>query len=163
VCSSDLLSVTQLGKRAFARWGARSIALGLAIQLAGIGLMSAVCAGLLGEPQRWVLAWPGLLAQGLLGLGVGFIGPPLTSVSLQAVPRSQAGGASGVVNAGRQFAAVAAVALVAALVQRHGGSHTPATLLLALPALALMAVAGAVLAWRLPSLPVPAAAPGGAH
>lgn len=160
-----MLSVTHLGKRAFARWGARCIGLGLAIQLAGVGLMAVLSAGLLGEPQRWVLAWPGLLAQGLLGLGVGFIGPPLTAVSLQAVPRSQAGGASGVVNAGRQFAAVAAIALVAVAVQRHGGSPTPAILLHALPALVLMVLAGAVLAWRLPRLAPAgaAAAPASAH
>jgi len=149
-------SITWLGKRAFARWGARCIALGTALQLAGSALMAAVCAGALGEPARVAMGWPGLLAQALLGLGVGFVGPPLTAVSLQAVPRSQAGGASGVVNAGRQFAAVGGVALVAALVPRPGpGGHSPAVLLQAMPALALMALAGAALAWRLPRLAAP--------
>lgn len=146
-----MLSVTHLGKLAFARWGARCIVLGLAIQALGVALMGAVAAGLLGPPVQQVMAWPGLLAQGLLGLGVGFIGPPLTSVTLQAVPRHQAGGASGVVNAARQFAAVAAVALAAALV--HAGTrqgHAPTTVLLALPAIGLLIVAGAVLAWCLP-------------
>lgn len=158
------LSITHLGKRAFARWGARCIALGLALQLAGMGLMAAVCAGLLGPPVQQVMAWPGLLSQGLLGLGVGFIGPPLTAVTLQAVPRSQAGGASGVLNAGRQLAAVAAIALVAALV--HGGAtrggYAPTTLLLALPGLALLLLASAAMVWRLPHLAL-AQAPGAAH
>lgn len=157
-----MLSVTHLGKRAFARWGPRCIVLGLSIQAAGVALMAAVASGLLGPPVQQVMAWPGLLAQGLLGLGVGFIGPPLTSVTLQSVPRQQAGGASGVVNAGRQFAAVAAVALVAAFV--HAGSSagfSPTTVLIALPALALPMAAGGVLAWRLPRSPeAPAPGPG---
>lgn len=148
-----MLSVTHLGKRAFARWGTRSIALGLGLQAGGIALMALVSLGALGPPVQQVLAWPGLLAQGLLGLGVGFIGPPLTSVTLQSVPRAQAGGASGLVNAGRQFAAVAAVALVAALVQ-HGRAAglSPRTVLLALPGLGLLMATGAALAWRLPPL-----------
>lgn len=147
-----MLSITTIGKLAFERLGVRSIVLGLAVQLAGIGLMAAVAVGALGDPVQQVLAWPGLLAQGLLGLGVGFIGPPLTAVTLQSVPRSQAGGASGVLNAGRQFAAVGAIALTAALIH---GSHTafaPVTLLRALPGLLLMLVAGGVLAWRLPRI-----------
>lgn len=146
-----MLSVTHLGKRAFTRWGPRCIALGLGIQAVGVALMAAVSLGLLGEPVAQVLAWPGLLAQGLLGLGVGFIGPPLTAVTLQSVPRAQAGGASGVVNAGRQFAAVAAIALVAALVHSGGSQgHAPTTVLLALPALGLLMLAGGLMAWRLP-------------
>lgn len=159
-----MLSVTHLGKRAFARWGTRCIALGLAIQATGMGLMALVAVGAFGSPVQHVMASPGLLAQGLLGLGVGFIGPPLTSITLHAVPRAQAGGASGVVNAARQFAAVAAVAVVAALV--HGGievgasgsghGYAPTTLLWALPGLLVMMVTGTWLAWRLPSV---AAAP----
>lgn len=147
-----MLSVTSLGKLAFARLGARCIVLGLAIQLAGIGLMAAVATGALGDPVQQVMAWPGLLAQGLLGLGVGFIGPPLTSVTLQSVPRNQAGGASGVLNAGRQFAAVAAIALVAALIQGGHPGFAPTTLLQALPGLLLLMVAGSWMAWRLPRI-----------
>lgn len=82
-----MLGVTSLGGLAFARLGARCIALGLAIQGAGMALMAAVAAGALGDPPQQVMAWPGLLSQGLLGLGVGFIGPPLTSATLQSVPR----------------------------------------------------------------------------
>ncbi|MFO1340481.1 MAG: MFS transporter [Burkholderiaceae bacterium] len=147
-----MLSVTTLGRVAFTRLGARCIVLGLATQAAGLGLMAGVCVGLLGEPVQQALSWPGLLAQGLMGLGVGFIGPPLTAVTLESVPREQAGGASGVLNAGRQFAAVAAIALVAALV--HAGpaqGFTPRTLLLALPGLVALILASAWLAWRLPS------------
>ncbi len=157
-----MASVTHLGKRAFARLGARAIALGLLIQALGMALMAAIAAGLLGEPARQVMSWPGMLAQGLLGLGVGFIGPPLTAISLQSVPREQAGGASGAVNAGRQFAAVAAIALVAALIQaRPGRSYAPDTLLLALPGLMTLLVASAWIAWRLPPValvPAPASA-----
>lgn len=157
------LSITHLGKLAFARWGARCIVLGLALQGAGIGLMAAVAGGVLGEPVDQVLAWPGLLAQGLVGLGVGFIGPPLTTVTLQAVPRAQAGGASGVVNAGRQFAVVAAIALVAALVHRGtGDGHAPGTLLRALPGLAALIGASTWMAWRLPRA-APQAAPAATH
>lgn len=144
-----MLSVTTLGRLAFARLGARCIVLGLLIQGAGMALMGAICTGALGTPVQVVLGWTGLLAQGLLGLGVGFIGPPLTSVTLQAVPRDQAGGASGVVNAGRQFAAVTAIALVAALIH-DGRGYTPATLLQAMPGLAVLMGLGVWLAWRLP-------------
>ena len=149
-----MLSITHLGKRAFARWGARCILIGLAIQGAGITLMALVAIGMLGDPVRQVLAAPGLLAQGLLGLGVGFIGPPLTAVTLQSVPRTQAGGASGVVNAGRQFATVGTIALVAALMHGSGGpAASPATLLRAVPGLLLLLLAAAAaLAWRLPLL-----------
>lgn len=157
-----MLSITTLGKRAFARLGARCIVLGLALQLGGMALMSAVAAGALGEPAVRVMGWPGLLAQGLLGLGVGFIGPPLTAVTLQSVPRSQAGGASGVLNAGRQFAAVAAIALMAALI--HGGRQgvQPTTLLQALPGLVALVLASSWLAWRLPRVAAPPA-PAAAH
>ncbi|MFG6428955.1 MFS transporter [Roseateles sp. LYH14W] len=148
-----MCSVTYLGKLAFARFGSRCIVLGLAIQAGGIGLMASTAAGLWGEPVRQVMGWPGLLAQGLLGLGVGFIGPPLTAVTLQSVPREQAGGASGVVNAGRQFAAVGGIALVAALIHSADGQrHAPTTLLLALPGLCALMAVSAVLAWRLPPL-----------
>ncbi|MFD0668331.1 MFS transporter [Ramlibacter sp. MAHUQ-53] len=157
IAGGVMLSVSHLGKRAFARWGGRCIVLGLGIQMTGVALMAAVSAGLLGDPVRWVLHWPGLLAQGLLGLGVGFIGPPLTAVTLQGVPRSQAGGASGVVTAARQFCGVAAIALVAALVQGGSGGYTPATLLRALPGLLAMVLAGGWVAWRLP--PVATASP----
>jgi MFS family permease len=147
-----MLSVTTLGRIAFARLGARCIALGLAIQGLGLGLMALICAGLLGDPVRQVLLLPGLLAQGLLGLGVGFIGPPLTAVTLQSVPREQAGGASGAVNAGRQFAAVAAIALVAAWIPTAPEQQaSPRTLLLVLPILAALLVAGMGLSWRLPA------------
>jgi EmrB/QacA subfamily drug resistance transporter len=148
IAAGVMLSVTHLGKRAFARWGVRCIVIGISIQAAGIALMACVAAGALGDPVLHVLAWPGLLAQGLLGLGVGFIGPPLTSVTLQAVPRAQAGGASGVVNAVRQFAVVAAIALVAALMQ-GAETHAPSSLLRALPGLAALMAVGAGMAWRL--------------
>jgi EmrB/QacA subfamily drug resistance transporter len=158
-----MLSVTTLGRLAFARLGARCIVLGLALQSAGLMLMAAVGTGLWGDPVHWVLAWPGLLAQGLAGLGVGFIGPPLTTVTLQSVPRDQAGGASGVVNAGRQFAAVAAIALVAGLMPSSAqASFAPSSLLQALPGLLSMMVLGAFLAWRLPALQTHGA-PASAH
>lgn len=148
-----MLSVTYLGKLAFARLGARCILLGLGLQAASIALMAATAAGLWGEPVLRVMAWPGLLAQGLLGLGVGFIGPPLTALTLQAVPRDQAGGASGVLNAGRQFAAVAAIAVVAASIHRpDAASHSPTLLLWAVPGLALLMGASVLLARRLPPL-----------
>lgn len=147
-----MLSVTYLGKLAFARLGGRCILLGLLFQAAGIALMAGIAAGMWGEPVTLVMQWPGFLAQGLLGLGVGFIGPPLTALTLHAVPRDQAGGASGVVNAARQFAAVAAVALVAGLV--HGpaeAGHTPLLLTTTLPGLGALLLASVALAWRLPA------------
>lgn len=146
-----MLSITVLGKRAFARWGARCIALGLLLQAAGIALMALLSTGALGVPVAQVMGWPGLLAQALLGLGVGFIGPPLTAVTLQSVPRHQAGGASGVLNAARQFAGVAAVALVAAMLHSgSAGGYRPTTVLLALPVLGLLIVGAGLLAWGLP-------------
>jgi hypothetical protein len=108
-----------------------------------------------------VLSWRGYLAQGLLGLGVGFIGPPLTAVTLQAVPRDQAGGASGVVNAARQYAAVGAIAMVSALLAVGGRTFAPATLLVAMPGLAALIALSLWMAWTLPPLelaPAPAAA-----
>lgn len=159
-----MLSMSGPGRRAFAAFGARCIPIGLAIQAAGIVLMALVCNGTLGEPVAQVMSWPGLLSQGLVGLGVGFVGPPLTSVTLQSVPREQAGGASGAVNAGRQFAAVAAIALVAALIHGGRGGFAPDTLLRALPGLAALMGASAWLAWRLPRIdphaaPVPSRGP----
>lgn len=149
-----MVSVSHLGQRAFARMGTGCILVGLALQALGMAGMAAVCAGALGEPVRAVMSWPGLSAQALLGLGVGFIGPPLTAVTLQAVPRDQAGGASGVVNACRQFAAVSAVALVATLMHGAGAAPAgPAVLLRALPALLVPMAVGAWLAWRWPPLP----------
>ena len=59
--------------------------------------------------------------------------------------------ASGVVNAGRQFAAVTAIALVAALIH-NGQGYTPATLLQAMPGLAGLMGLGVWLAWRLPGI-----------
>jgi len=156
-----MLSVTTLGKLAFARLGGRCILLGLLIQAAGIALMWAIGEGWLGEPVSQVLRWPGWLAQGMLGLGVGFIGPPLTAVTLHAVPREQAGGASGVVNAGRQFASVAAIALVAALVHADRGvSLSPHTLQQALPGLGLLLLISLWVAWRLPQTAAGAPAAG---
>jgi len=146
-----MLSVTTLGRLAFARLGGRCIGLGLAIQGLGLALMGALSAGLLGEPAQQVLSWPGLLSQGLLGLGVGFIGPPLTAVTLMAVPREQAGGASGAVNAGRQFASVAAIALAAAAIHTGPGQvFSPRTVLQVLPVLGALLGVSLVLSWRLP-------------
>ncbi|WP_077035474.1 MFS transporter [Pelomonas sp. KK5] len=151
-------SVTWLGRVAFARLGVRCILVGLALQALGMGGMMMICAGGLGDPVALVLSWRGYLAQGLLGLGIGFIGPPLTAVTLQSVPRDQAGGASGVVNAARQYAAVAAIALVSALVHRAGATYSPATLLAALPGLGLLFALSAWMAWSLPRIElVPAA------
>ncbi|NDY91869.1 MFS transporter [Ideonella livida] len=158
-----MASVSWLGRLAFARLGARCIFWGLLLQTLGVGLMAAVAAGMLGAPVAAVQGLPGWLSQALLGLGVGFIGPPLTAVTLQSVPRAQAGGASGAVNAGRQFAAVAAIALVAALLP-HGGAPAlgPHSLLLALPGLAGLLGVSLVLAWRMPALsPAPAPVSGG--
>lgn len=158
-----MLSVSTLGRIAFQRLGGRCIGLGLGIQALGIALMAVISAGGLGEPVQQVLAPLGLLAQGLLGLGVGFIGPPLTAVTLQSVPRAQAGGASGAVNAGRQFAAVLAIALVAALLPSGPGqAFTPRTLLQALPVLMGLLLLSLGLAWRLPAVP-PTPVPAAAH
>jgi hypothetical protein len=147
-----MASVSWLGRIAFARLGVRCILVGLALQALGMALMMAICAGALGEPVFQVLSWHGYLAQGLLGLGVGFIGPPLTAVTLQSVPRDQAGGASGVVNAARQYAAVGTIALVSALVHGAGRAFAPDTLLAALPGLGLLFVLSAWMAWSLPQI-----------
>lgn len=149
-----MLSVSTLGRRAFSRLGgARCIMLGLCIQSLGLALMAAVCAGWLGPPSRAAMQAPGLLAQALMGLGVGFIGPPLTTVTLHAVPPDQAGGASGTVNAGRQFGAVAAIALVSASIHGTGSTaYTPLTLLSALPGLVALILASLWLARSLPGV-----------
>jgi hypothetical protein len=144
-----LLGIAFLGRLAFARWGARCIAVGLGLQAAGIGLMAAVCVGALGSPVHQVLSWPGLLSQGLLGLGIGFIGPPLTAVTLQSVPGDQTGGASGTFNAVGQLSAVGAIALMATLMRGPAAAHAPTTLLQALPGLGVLLAAGVWLAWRL--------------
>ena len=157
-----MASVSWLGRLAFARLGARCILIGLGLQAIGMALMMAICAGALGDPVMQVLSWRGYLAQGLLGLGVGFIGPPLTALTLQAVPRDQAGGASGVVNAARQYAAVGAIALVSALTHAGGQGYSPATLLAAMPGLGALIVLSLWMAWRLPQIEL-APAPSAAH
>ena len=51
----------------------------------------------------------------MLGLGIGLIGPALSTATLKDVPLTEAGSASGVVGAVQQLAAVAALALVGGL------------------------------------------------
>jgi len=147
------LSITLLSRRVVPLLGSRSIALGAALQAVGVCTAVFVTHRLLDAPQAAAVLDPWLLgAHALLGIGIGLIGPALSTATLKDVPLAEAGSAAGVVNASQQLAAAFALALVGALMflgrmhpqdavaLQHG-------LLRTLPLLLLLLVTGASCMW----------------
>jgi hypothetical protein len=109
------LSISVLAQRLVLRMGASVIALGaglqaLALLLAFFSLQAQLFAA---QPMGWPATL--FIAHGLLGLGIGLTGPALTTASLQDVPLTEAGSASGVFSAVQQLAGALALAAVGGL------------------------------------------------
>lgn len=110
------LSITLLARRVGALLGNGSILLGAALQ--GVALLASglVSHSLLDHPAAaFVLDWRLLATHASLGVGIGLIGPALTTATLKDVPVSEAGSAAGILAAGQQLAAALALALVGIL------------------------------------------------
>lgn len=132
--------------------------LGVRVLVAGIGTFTfslALMGWVVNQPS---LHWAALaLAQFGMGIGLGLSGPPLSNVTLQDVPLSDAGAASGLVTAVQQVAGALGVAL-AGLLFFHGWDATAAAAdlrygtayLQTLPLLLGLLAAGLWLALRLP-------------
>jgi len=105
--------ITLIGPRLFRLLGVRVMMVGLSVTGASLFLAAwAVHGGQL-------LYWPLGLAQFGMGLGMGLCGPQLSNSTLQDVPMSDAGVASGLFTAVQQIAAALGVAL-AGLAFFHG-------------------------------------------
>jgi MFS family permease len=89
----------------------------LGLSLIGIGMLSLA---LVVEPSAtvWTLA-PALVA---IGAGIGLVLPNIVASALSAVPESDVGKASGVLNTARQVGAVVGVAVGVAVFQAAGGA-----------------------------------------
>jgi len=128
------------------------------IPLVASGVLMAVGAGLLlGLSPSTSLAWLAL-ALAVLGAGLGLVNPPITNTGVSGMPLSQAGVASAVISATRQFGSVLGVAVMGAMLTSgirsrvaagspHGvalAAATHAPWLLAVVCGALVAVVGLV-------------------
>lgn len=134
-----MVSVGWLGQRVMQRHGSRTLLWGVGLQALSLAVTAWVLPG--GAPL-----WPGmLLAHGLLGLGLGLVGPPLTALTLQDVPLPDAGSAAGVASAVQQVAGALAVVAVGLVLGAGIGSQ-------ALWPLAALLLLGAASALRLPRL-----------
>jgi MFS family permease len=149
------LSITLLSRLVLPRLGHRSILLGAALQGLALALAGGVAHHLLSAaPQGGGAAlntWL-FVAHGLLGLGIGLIGPALATATLEDVPLAEAGSASGLVGMVQQLAAALAMALVGGLMfMGHIQAQDPVALqnglMRTIPALLLLLFLGAC-AWR---------------
>lgn len=144
------LSVALLTRRVVPRLGQATVPVGALVQGLALAWAGFVMHRLLAAPAGAAALHPGLLgAHALLGLGIGFIGPPLSTATLKDVPLAEAGSASGVIGAARQLATALALALAGGLMflGRAPGADPGAMqqgLLRVLPALGLLLVLGAV-------------------
>lgn len=148
------LSIAVLAQHVVPRIGAAAIVLGAGVQAAALVLAVWTLSNLLGQPGIPALDVRLLVAHGLLGLGIGLIGPALTTATLQDVPLAEAGSASGVVSAVQQLAAALALAVVGLLLFRGpqpalGAETLAAGLLLVGPYLVGTLAVGAWAASRL--------------
>ena len=135
--TGGVLGANLLAGQMTARGGPRlPMLLGLALFAAGCLLLLFV------TPQTaYGLMWGQLL---LIGVGVGFVVPPMTATVLSAVEPGRAGIASGALNATRQSGSVIGVALYGALIankeQLASGTHAALGISAALLVIGLAAV-----------------------
>lgn len=115
------LSISLIAQWVVPRIGAAAVVLGAGVQAGAVALALWTLWQLLAQPGGAVLDAGLLLAHGLLGVGIGLIGPALTTATLQAVPLDEAGSAAGVVGAVQQLAAALALALAGLLLFQ--GAH----------------------------------------
>jgi EmrB/QacA subfamily drug resistance transporter len=73
------------------------------------------------------LAWL-LAGYAIFGVGFGFVNPPITNAAVSGMPREQAGVASAIATASRQFGQTLGVAVVGAIVASHAGGAAHADL-----------------------------------
>ncbi|MGC9670098.1 MFS transporter [Planosporangium sp. 12N6] len=137
--------------------GRRIVALGLALQAAGVGWLAAITSPDLPYPH---MIGPFVLA----GAGMGLFFAPSTRLVLAFVPAPLEGVASGTANAVRQFGTVLGIAVLGAIFSARGGYATAQQFVDGVvPAAAVGAVvlaAGAVVALAIPrTTPSPAGAP----
>jgi EmrB/QacA subfamily drug resistance transporter len=117
-----------IGGQLGARFGAhRLVALGLALNAAGLYLFSRLGAG-----ATFASLMPGFL---LFGAGSGLMNVPLTNVVLGSMPRERSGIASALLNNSREVAGLLGVTVIGAVLRsrqgvalRHGTSPLPAFL-----------------------------------
>lgn len=148
IAAGATVSVAFLARRAVGRLGPRSVALGAALQGLALGMAWAVAHQLLDAPRASALDPRLLGAHALLGLGIGLIGPPLTTFTLKDVPIPEAGSAAGVNSAVQQIATALAFAVVGGLmflgqVQVQEAVSLQAGMARAMPALLVLLVIGA--------------------
>jgi EmrB/QacA subfamily drug resistance transporter len=85
------------------------------IPLVASGVFMAVGAGLLVALSPATSYWWLALALAVLGAGEGLVNPPITNIGVSGMPPSQAGVASAVISATRQFGSVLGVAVMGAM------------------------------------------------
>lgn len=129
-----------LSGRVVARIGARTpIVAGLLLGGAGLAGLAAA------SPATPYLALAGLLAA--VGFGTAFTMPAMVAAGVDAVPATQAGVASGVLNASRQVGGVVGVALLGGLIGGAGDVAPGMRLAMAVAAVAFVGVACFVRLW----------------
>ncbi len=115
IAAGAAFGIAVLSQRVVPRWGTASVAVGAAVQAAALVLTGLTAHALLGAPPASVFDLRLLAGHALLGIGIGLIGPALTTATLHDVPLAEAGSASGVLSAAQQMAAVLALAAVGGL------------------------------------------------
>lgn len=88
--------------------------------IAGIGL-TVGCAMLIGLDEGTSFAWL-LCSYAVIGVGLGFVNPPITATAVSGMPRAQAGVAASVTSTSRQVGQTLGVAIVGAIVNSGAGA-----------------------------------------
>jgi DHA2 family methylenomycin A resistance protein-like MFS transporter len=112
---AGLLSISSiLSARMTARRGPRpAMLIGLATGTVGLAALAAT----VGQASYVLLALP----LALLGFGMAFVMPATTTAVVESAPATQAGVASGVINAARQVGSVIGIALLGSVAASGGG------------------------------------------
>jgi MFS family permease len=134
-----------LGPRLSARFGARSITFGAGLDVLGTIAMAVTGVRYGGHLTGWDLA----PATAVIGLGQGMALPSLIGAALSRVPPERAGAAAGILTTTHQFGAASGVAVIGAVfygrlgsVPSRGGSVSAMVLAIAIDAAIVLAAAG---------------------
>lgn len=131
--------ITLIGPRLFKLFGIRVMMVGASVTACSLCLAAWAVHG--GQLLPWALG----VAQFGMGLGMGLCGPQLSNATLQDVPMSDAGVASGMFTAVQQIAAALGVALAGLLFFRARPAETAAALHYAEAYLLVLPLFGALL------------------
>jgi len=141
-------SMSILGPRLSARFGARSITIGAGLAALGTIGMAVTGVRYAGHLTGWDLA----PATAVIGLGQGMALPSLIGVALSHVPPERAGAAAGILTTTQQFGAASGVAVIGAVfygrlgdVPARGGSVSAMVLAMVIDAVIVLAAAGLTL------------------